>query len=84
VHSQDIEKIMIFCSNEIYRINLERGQFLQSFVTEASSINKCEINPLHHLLLVGTEDGKVEAWDPRSRNCVGILDCALQCITQDK
>ncbi|KAH0946862.1 hypothetical protein HN011_009455 [Eciton burchellii] len=83
-HYPSCDTFIVGNSNEIYRINLERGQFLQSFVTEASSINKCEINPLHHLLLVGTEDGKVEAWDPRSRNCVGILDCALQCITQDK
>jgi len=57
---------------------------LQPFETEATSINKCEVNPLHHLLTVGTEDGKIEAWDPRVKNKVGILDCALNCITQDK
>lgn len=76
--------IMYFFSNEIYRINLERGQFLQSFVTEATSINKCDINPLHHLLVSGTQEGKIEAWDPRSKSRVGMLDCALHCITQEK
>ncbi|XP_054011810.1 nucleolar protein 10 [Hylaeus anthracinus] len=70
-------------SNEIYRINLERGQFLQSFVTDSTSINKCEINPVHHLLTTGTQEGKVEAWDPRTRNKVGTLDCALYCVGQD-
>lgn len=75
---------LCFCSNKIYRINLERGQFLQPFETEATSINKCEINPLHHLLTVGTQEGKIEAWDPRVRNKVGTLDCALHCIAQDK
>lgn len=38
---------------------------------------------MHHLLLVGTEEGKVEAWDPRTKNKVGSLDCALHCIGQD-
>lgn len=76
--------MIYFCSKNIFRINLERGQFLQSFETEASSINKCDINPVHHLLAVGTHEGKIEAWDPRVRNRVGMLDCALHCITQDK
>ncbi|XP_076220571.1 nucleolar protein 10 lethal (2) 34Fd [Nomia melanderi] len=70
-------------SNEIYRINLERGQFLQSFVTDASSINKCEINPVHQLITIGTQEGKIEAWDPRVRNKVGTLDCALYCVGQN-
>ncbi|EZA53311.1 hypothetical protein DMN91_005222 [Ooceraea biroi] len=83
-HYPSCDAFIVGNSNEIYRINLERGQFLQSFVTEANSINKCEINPLHHLLMVGTQDGKIEAWDPRSKNRVGTLDCALHCITQDK
>lgn len=56
---------------------------MQSFLTEAPSINKCEINPVHHLLTVGTEEGKVEMWDPRVRNKVGSLDCALHCVGED-
>ncbi|CAK9816022.1 Nucleolar protein 10 [Anthophora plagiata] len=82
-HYPSCDLFVVGDSNEIYRINLERGQFLQPFVTEAPSINKCEINPLHHLLIVGTEEGKIEAWDPRTRNNVGTLDCALYCIGQD-
>ncbi|GAB1859529.1 Nucleolar protein 10 [Camponotus japonicus] len=83
-HYPSCDTFIVGDSNKIYRINLERGQFLQPFETEATSINKCEINPLHHLLIVGTQDGKIEAWDPRVRNRVGVLDCALHCITQDK
>ncbi|KAG7212660.1 hypothetical protein KM043_012941 [Ampulex compressa] len=82
-HYPSCDLFVVGDSNEIYRINLERGQFLQSFVTEAPSINKCEINPLHHLLVVGTQEGKLEAWDPRVRNKVGTLDCALHCVAQD-
>ncbi|KAL6432906.1 hypothetical protein ACFW04_006328 [Cataglyphis niger] len=83
-HYPSCDTFIVGDSNKIYRINLERGQFLQPFETEATSINKCEINPLHHLLIVGTQEGKVEAWDPRVRNRVGVLDCALHCITQNK
>lgn len=82
-HYPSCDIFVVGDSNEIYRINLERGQFLQSFLTEASSLNKCEINPIHHLLVIGTEDGTIEAWDPRARNKVGTLDCALHCINQD-
>lgn len=70
-------------SNDIYRLNLERGQFLQPFTSDSSAINKCSINPVHHLLAVGTQEGKVEAWDPRMRNKVGTLDCGFHCVTQD-
>ncbi|KYN31596.1 Nucleolar protein 10 [Trachymyrmex septentrionalis] len=83
-HYPSCDVFIVGDSNKIYRINLERGQFLQSFETEATSINKCEINPLHHLLTVGTQEGKIEAWDPRVRNKVGVLDCVLHCITQEK
>ncbi|CAL7942770.1 unnamed protein product [Xylocopa violacea] len=82
-HYPTCDLFVVGDSNEIYRINLERGQFLQSFLTETSSINKCEINPVHHLVVVGTEEGKIEAWDPRVRNKVGTLDCALHCVGQE-
>lgn len=31
--------------------------------------------------MTGTIEGRVEAWDPRARNRVGILDVARNCIT---
>ncbi|XP_014479583.1 PREDICTED: nucleolar protein 10 isoform X2 [Dinoponera quadriceps] len=83
-HYPSCDTFIVGDGNQIYRINLERGQFLQPFETKATSINKCDINPLHHLLAVGTQEGKIEAWDPRMKNRVGVLDCALHCITQDK
>ncbi|XP_043515134.1 nucleolar protein 10 isoform X2 [Frieseomelitta varia] len=83
-HYPSCDLFVVGDSSEIYRINLERGQFLQSFLTEASSVNKCEINSVHHLLTIGTEEGKIEAWDPRVRNRVGTLDCALHCVGENK
>lgn len=82
-HYPSCDLFVVGASNEIYRLNLERGQFLQSFCSDTSGINKCAINPVHHLLLTGTEEGKVEVWDPRSRNKAGSLDCGFHCITQD-
>ena len=71
---------LVGASPEIYRINLERGQFLEPYKSSVSEINKCEINPVHQLLLCGSDEGIIEAWDPRVRECVGKLDCAIHCI----
>ncbi|XP_076683984.1 nucleolar protein 10 lethal (2) 34Fd [Andrena cerasifolii] len=79
-HYPSCDLFVVGDSNQIYRINLERGQLLQPLATEAVSINKCEINPTHHLLVVGTEDGKIQAWDPRTKSKAGSLDCALHCV----
>ncbi|GMR47917.1 hypothetical protein PMAYCL1PPCAC_18112, partial [Pristionchus mayeri] len=65
---------MVGSSNEIYRLNLEEGVFLQSLITEATSINCCQFNPVHQLFLAGTSEGTVEAWDHRDRKRVSILD----------
>ena len=42
---------------------------------------RCAVNEDHHLLVTGSVEGHVEAWDPRARNRVGILDVARNCIT---
>lgn len=55
-------------SNEIYRLNLEQGRFLNPFVLETEEgVNALDINPVHGLVSAGLEDGTVEFWDPRSR-----------------
>lgn len=35
------------------------------------------------MLLIGTKEGKIEAWDPRARTSIGVLDCALNSVTND-
>ncbi|XP_015515653.1 nucleolar protein 10 [Neodiprion lecontei] len=82
-HYPSCDLFVVGASNEIYRLNLERGQFLQSLFTEASGINRCTINPIHHSLMIGTQEGRIEAWDPRTRNKVGTLDCAFHCVTEN-
>lgn len=41
------------------------------------------MNPFHQLFVCGSKEGKIEAWDPRARNRVGVLDCALHAVTPD-
>lgn len=40
----------------------------------SSGSNVCAICDEHQLLALGTEDGLVECFDPRSNTCVGVLD----------
>lgn len=56
---------------------------MNSLVTEASEVHKIVINPVHQLICIGTKEGHVEAWDPRSRTRVGKLDVAAGCLSED-
>lgn len=77
-HSASSDLLVVGASSEIYRLNLERGQFLQPLQTQStSSVNRIEINPDHHLVTVGTQEGTIEAWDLRAKNRVGVLDVAM-------
>lgn len=82
-HYSTCDLYLVGAGPDIYRLNLERGQFLNPFISEATEINKCAINPVHQLVVVGTKEGRVEAWDPRSRSSVGKLDCAFHCVSED-
>ncbi|XP_028417056.1 nucleolar protein 10-like [Dendronephthya gigantea] len=75
-HYPSCDLYLVGESSEVYRLNLEQGRFLNSLQTESESINCCDINPAHQLLAVGTAQGHVECWDPRSRTRVGKVDVA--------
>ncbi|KRZ50031.1 Nucleolar protein 10 [Trichinella nativa] len=60
---------------DIFRLNLELGQFNTSLSTSASSLTSCDVNPEHYLFLAGTYEGKILAFDPRVSKCVGELNC---------
>ncbi|EDW77390.1 uncharacterized protein Dwil_GK18113 [Drosophila willistoni] len=77
-HRPSCDMFIVGVGRDIYRLNLERGQFLQPFETDASCLNACEINPEHHLLVVGTKEGTVEAWDPRAKQRCSTLDVAMK------
>ncbi|CAG5021926.1 unnamed protein product [Parnassius apollo] len=82
-HKPSCNLFVVGASNEVYRLNLEMGQFLAPFVTKANEINTCAVNEAHGLLILGTESGQVEAWDPRTKSRQGLLDCALHCSDVD-
>ncbi|XP_078069267.1 nucleolar protein 10 [Mustelus asterias] len=82
-HYPSCDLYFVGTSSEVYRLNLEQGRFLNSLQTDASQNNVCDINPTHYLFATGTAEGKVECWDPRTRNRVGMLDCALSSVTTD-
>lgn len=56
-------------NNEIYRVDLEEGRFVQPLVT--GDIGNCmENSPTHRLLGVGCCDGSVRFYDGRNKNSV--------------
>ncbi|KAI8042025.1 hypothetical protein M5D96_003325 [Drosophila gunungcola] len=77
-HKPSCDMFIVGVGRDIYRLNLERGQFLQPFETDGSCLNACEVNPEHHLLLAGTKEGTVEAWDPRTKQRCSTLDVAMK------
>ena len=68
--------------DEIFRFNLERGQFLTSLKSDTTVENNCcEFNKVHELFTSGNTDGIVECWDPRTPpKQVAVLNCALDSI----
>lgn len=65
--------------DELYRLNLEQGRFLNPFKLESSGVNHVSICETNGLLAVGMESNIVEFWDPRSRSrvCNLILENQL-------
>nr|CDJ87570.1 NUC153 domain containing protein [Haemonchus contortus] len=66
---------LVGASSEVYRLNLELGEWLAPLQTNGSALNCCQFADAHQLFVCGTTDGQVEAWDHRDRSRVGILDC---------
>lgn len=82
-HPEHCELYFVGAMPEIHRLNLERGQFMKPLVTDGPEVNVCSLNQYHHLFLCGTQEGKVEAWDPRDRRRVGLLDVAIHSLSDD-
>lgn len=79
-HYPSCDALMGCVGNEVYRLNLDQGRFLNSLVLSENveGVNAIDVNPAHQLLAFGSGatsggDGTVEFWDPRSRNRVGVL-----------
>ncbi|XP_049279941.1 nucleolar protein 10 [Anopheles funestus] len=76
-HKPTCDLLFVGTSSEIYRLNMERGQFLLPYASQsATAIDSITINPEHQLICVGSQDGTIEAWDYRDKKCCGTLDVA--------
>ena len=73
-HYPSCDLFVVGTGPEIFRLNLEQGRFLQPYETDSSELNVCEINEIYDLLAVGTTEGRIECFDPRSKTRAGILD----------
>lgn len=47
---------------------------LSNLLFFSSGCSSCVLAEEHQLLAVGTDDGRVECWDPRSPVRAGVLD----------
>lgn len=64
-------------SSDIYRLNLDLGQFVESFTSSCSGFNACITNNNLQLTIAGSEEGTLECWDARTSNkIVSSFDCA--------
>jgi ribosome biogenesis protein ENP2 len=73
-HYPSCDLLVSAAGNEVYRLNLELGQFLNPLVTDSPGVNKVAINPASQLWGFGGEDGHVEFWDPRIRTRIARVD----------
>lgn len=58
---------------ELYRLNLELGQFREPYTLSFSGCNKVHMNPCHPLLACGGESPVCEFWDVRAKKSVSKL-----------
>lgn len=55
-------------SNELYRLNLEQGRFLNPFQLDSEGVNHVAMCETNGLVSVSMEENVVEFWDPRARS----------------
>ena len=64
-HQPRAELLVGAADNEVYRLNLEKGQFLAPLVVNSTAVNKIVISRITALVGLGCEKGICEFWDPR-------------------
>ncbi len=82
-HPSNCDLYVVGDGSDVHRLNLEQGRFLNPLTTGSTGLNVCKVNDDHHMFVCGSVEGQVEAWDPRSRQKSGVLDCALALVQGD-
>ena len=67
-----LSELLVGCSgNEVYRMSLEEGRFLNPYSTGLNDVTSLVTSDDHYLVSIGGSNGIVECWDPRARSCIG-------------
>jgi len=66
-HKHTCDLFAVGSSNEVYRLNLYKGQFMQPFISKSNEINACSVNNHLDLLATAGLNGIVELYDLRSK-----------------
>ncbi|CAG5114363.1 Oidioi.mRNA.OKI2018_I69.chr2.g8421.t1.cds [Oikopleura dioica] len=67
------EVLVAASGNEVYRISLEEGRFLQPYQMAMDEAMSIAVSPEHYLVSLGGSESTVECWDPRARSAVGCV-----------
>lgn len=73
-HYPSCDLYLVGAGPEVFRLNLEQGRFLQPYETDCAELNVCEINPFYQMLAVGSNEGRIQCFDPRSKTSIGTLN----------
>ncbi|XP_022971181.1 nucleolar protein 10 isoform X2 [Cucurbita maxima] len=72
-------------SPDVYRISLQRGQFLPPLNTESPAINVVSRSKLHGIVACGGVDGAVECFDTRTKlSSIGRIDAIAPAGDKDQ
>jgi ribosome biogenesis protein ENP2 len=71
-------------SSSLYRLNLEKGRFLQSYSLSSDSCNKTLLNPGLNCLLAGGDSGDLDIIDLRVEGVQGSmgLSQSISCLSK--
>lgn len=78
-HWDSCDLFVASAGDEVYRLNLEAGQFREPFKLQFQGCNRLHVNPSHPLLACAGETSCCEFWDLRYRRSVASLQ-----VTKDK
>jgi ribosome biogenesis protein ENP2 len=81
-HWDSCDLFVASAGDEVYRLNLEAGQFREPFKLGFQGCNRVHINPCHPLLACGGETAACEFWDMRYRKSVASLQVSADKSTE--
>eukprot|EP01112_Ceratiomyxa_fruticulosa_P006097 TRINITY_DN1689_c0_g1_i2.p1 TRINITY_DN1689_c0_g1~~TRINITY_DN1689_c0_g1_i2.p1 ORF type:complete len:678 (+),score=129.77 TRINITY_DN1689_c0_g1_i2:454-2487(+) len=75
VYDAESCSLVICCAGpSVYRLNLNLGQYMSPLKTDLDNMTVCARNPVHGLLGFGDESGKLQFFDPRTRDSIATID----------